>query len=214
MDSELLLCIRMWNASLTPLSLNFASNDLVIYNFSSVAMFPTDSRDNIVEKWYSEVKHFCPNVPIILVGNKKDLRNDERARHELAKMRQEMVKPEEGRMLAEQITDVINDRLSQRTCAVIRLVFFAARWLQARIDRKFVHNMCTKWMFCRPFLFACFAYSVCASMRMVQTSHSQRAFGTELPAFQRFGAPKVEEIFRMKNGRRSLPERSRAHFER
>lgn len=23
-----------------------------------------------------QVKHFCPNVPIILVGNKKDLRND------------------------------------------------------------------------------------------------------------------------------------------
>lgn len=64
----------------------------------------TDSRDNILEKWYSEVKHFCPNVPIILVGNKKDLRNDERARHELAKMRQEMVKPEEGRLMAERIS--------------------------------------------------------------------------------------------------------------
>ncbi|KAF6774895.1 hypothetical protein AHF37_05509 [Paragonimus kellicotti] len=64
----------------------------------------TDSRDNILEKWYSEVKHFCPNVPIILVGNKKDLRNDDRARHELAKMRQEMVKPEEGRLLAERIS--------------------------------------------------------------------------------------------------------------
>ena len=34
------------------------------------------------------MKHFCPNVPIILVGNKKDLRNDDHTRRELAKMKQ------------------------------------------------------------------------------------------------------------------------------
>ena len=31
----------------------------------------SDSLENIPEKWTPEVKHFCPNVPIILVGNKK-----------------------------------------------------------------------------------------------------------------------------------------------
>lgn len=46
------------------------------------------SLENIPEKWTPEVKHFCPNVPIILVGNKKDLRNDEHTRRELAKMKQ------------------------------------------------------------------------------------------------------------------------------
>lgn len=40
------------------------------------------------------MKHFCPNVPIILVGNKKDLRNDEHTRRELAKMKQ-VQKPQE-----------------------------------------------------------------------------------------------------------------------
>lgn len=44
--------------------------------------------ENIPEKWTPEVKHFCPNVPIILVGNKKDLRNDEHTRRELTKMKQ------------------------------------------------------------------------------------------------------------------------------
>lgn len=44
--------------------------------------------ENIPEKWTPEVKHFCPNVPIILVGNKKDLRNDDHTRRELAKMKQ------------------------------------------------------------------------------------------------------------------------------
>uniref|UniRef100_A0A8C4TTA2 Uncharacterized protein n=2 Tax=Falco tinnunculus TaxID=100819 RepID=A0A8C4TTA2_FALTI len=49
--------------------------------------------ENIPEKWTPEVKHFCPNVPIILVGNKKDLRNDEHTRRELAKMKQVRAAP-------------------------------------------------------------------------------------------------------------------------
>ena len=57
-----------------------------------------DSLENIPSKGTPEVKHFCPKVPIILVGNKKDLGNDEHTtRRELAKMKQEPVKPEEGR---------------------------------------------------------------------------------------------------------------------
>merc|ERR1712080_24230 len=61
------------------------------------------SLENIPEKWTPEVKHFCPNVPIILVGNKKDLRNDPNTIKELGKMKQEPVKPEEGRAMAEKI---------------------------------------------------------------------------------------------------------------
>ena len=34
------------------------------------------SLNNILKKWYPEAQHYCPNVPIILVGNKMDLRND------------------------------------------------------------------------------------------------------------------------------------------
>lgn len=59
------------------------SSHLFIGLLSSCA--PTE---NIPEKWTPEVKHFCPNVPIILVGNKKDLRNDEHTRRELFKMKQ------------------------------------------------------------------------------------------------------------------------------
>ncbi len=33
-------------------------------------------KENIPEIWTPEIRHFCPNIPIILVGNKKDLRND------------------------------------------------------------------------------------------------------------------------------------------
>lgn len=50
-----------------------------------------------------QVKHFCPNIPIILVGNKKDLRNDDQTRRELSKMKLEPVKYEDGKAMAERI---------------------------------------------------------------------------------------------------------------
>ena len=35
-----------------------------------------DSLENIPERWIPEVVHFCPKVPIVIVGNKCDLRDD------------------------------------------------------------------------------------------------------------------------------------------
>jgi small GTP-binding protein len=35
------------------------------------------SLQNIASKWYPEVKEYCPDKPVILVGNKLDLRNAE-----------------------------------------------------------------------------------------------------------------------------------------
>lgn len=80
------------------------TNYILIFHRLIHFLISTDSLDNITEKWYPEVKHFCPNVPIILVGNKQDLRNDERAHHELAKVRQELVKSEEGRLVCDRIS--------------------------------------------------------------------------------------------------------------
>eukprot|EP00126_Sphaerothecum_destruens_P000059 Sdes_comp10076_c0_seq2m1673 len=62
-----------------------------------------DSLENIPEKWTPEVKHFCPNVPIVLVGLKKDLRNDTKTISELAKMKQQPVSFEEGKAMADRI---------------------------------------------------------------------------------------------------------------
>ncbi|KAK6269272.1 hypothetical protein J4Q44_G00394110, partial [Coregonus suidteri] len=90
--------------------------------------------ENIPEKWTPEVKHFCPNVPIILVGNKKDLRNDEHTRRELAKMKQEPVKPEEGRDMANRISAFGYMECSAKTKDGVREVFEMATRaaLQAR----------------------------------------------------------------------------------
>uniref|UniRef100_G1Q2Q4 Ras homolog family member C n=1 Tax=Myotis lucifugus TaxID=59463 RepID=G1Q2Q4_MYOLU len=79
--------------------LSYPDTDVILMRFS---IDSSDSLENIPEKWTPEVKRFCPNVPVILVGNKKDLRNDEH-RRELAKTKQEPVKLEEGRDMANRI---------------------------------------------------------------------------------------------------------------
>lgn len=61
-----------------------------------------DSLTNIQEKWTPEVRHFCPNVPIILVGNKKDIRAEAEACTD-SRNRIETVKSDMGKTMAEQI---------------------------------------------------------------------------------------------------------------
>lgn len=80
--------------------LSYPDTDVILMCFS---IDSPDSLENIPEKWTPEVRHFCPTVPIVLVGNKKDLRFDEQMRRELAKAKQEPLRTEEGRAMAEKI---------------------------------------------------------------------------------------------------------------
>ncbi|XP_029352758.1 rho-related GTP-binding protein RhoB isoform X2 [Echeneis naucrates] len=80
--------------------LSYPDTDVILMCFS---VDSPDSLENIPEKWVPEVKHFCPNVPIILVANKKDLRNDESVRTELSRLKLEPVKTEDGRAMAMRI---------------------------------------------------------------------------------------------------------------
>jgi len=49
------------------------------------------------------VLHFCQDLPFILVGCKKDLRNEPKIIEELRKISQRPVSPEEGAAVAEKI---------------------------------------------------------------------------------------------------------------
>ncbi|KAH9363940.1 hypothetical protein HPB48_022199 [Haemaphysalis longicornis] len=91
--------------------------------------------ENIPEKWTPEVRHFCPNVPIILVGNKKDLRNDPHTLRELAKMKQKPVAPEEGRTMAEKINAYGYLECSAKTKDGVREVFETATRAALQVKR-------------------------------------------------------------------------------
>lgn len=111
--------------------LSYPDTDVILMCFS---IDSPDSLENIPEKWTPEVRHFCPNVPIILVGNKKDLRNDPQTVRELNKMKQEPVKPEQGRAIAEQIGAFAYLECSAKTKDGIREVFEKAT--QAALQQK------------------------------------------------------------------------------
>ncbi|KAI9829053.1 MAG: GTP-binding protein Rho1 [Thelocarpon impressellum] len=82
-----------------------------------------DSLDNVQEKWISEVLHFCHNLPIILVGCKKDLRYDQKTIEELHKTSQKPVTPEQGEEVRKKIGAYKYLECSAKTNEGVREVF-------------------------------------------------------------------------------------------
>lgn len=61
------------------------------------------SHANVRHKWHPEVLHHCPNVPVLLVGTKKDLRHDSDT---LSRLKEQGLAPtthQQGSALAKQI---------------------------------------------------------------------------------------------------------------
>merc|ERR1712106_1094341 len=91
--------------------LSYPDTDVILMCFS---IDSPDSLQNIPEKWVPEVKHFCPNVPIVLVGNKKDLRSNGSAK---------CVRTQEGEQMATRIGAVAYVENSALTKEGVRNVF-------------------------------------------------------------------------------------------
>eukprot|EP00475_Leptophrys_vorax_P019401 TRINITY_DN26491_c0_g1_i1.p1 TRINITY_DN26491_c0_g1~~TRINITY_DN26491_c0_g1_i1.p1 ORF type:complete len:185 (+),score=42.48 TRINITY_DN26491_c0_g1_i1:35-589(+) len=83
---------------LRPLSYPMTDVFIVCYSVISPASF-----ENVKSKWIPEVKHHCPNAPIILVGTKSDMRQDESVIRALATKGLEMVPLDDAKVLAEEV---------------------------------------------------------------------------------------------------------------
>ncbi|OWA51367.1 Ras-like GTP-binding protein Rho1 [Hypsibius exemplaris] len=97
-----------------------------------------DSLVNAVEKWLPEVHDHCPNVPIILVGTKRDLRNDPKVIEKLAKSSQTPVTQASAKGVSEGMKSVkAYMECSSKQREGVREIFdIATRFAMAQDGRK------------------------------------------------------------------------------
>jgi Rho family protein len=79
--------------------LAYAKAHVILIGFS---VDTPDSLQNVQHKWVEEASERCPNVPVILVGLKKDLREDPLAIEEMRKRSLKFVSSREGQEMAAQ----------------------------------------------------------------------------------------------------------------
>lgn len=103
---------------LRPLSYPQTDVFLICFSLTSPASY-----ENVRAKWYPEVRHHCPNTPIILVGTKLDLRSDRATLDKLQEKRLSPIKYEQGLSLAKEIDAVKYLECSAFTQQGLRVVF-------------------------------------------------------------------------------------------
>jgi len=81
-------------------TLSYPKTDIFLVCFS-VVNHP--SFVNVKDRWWPELQHHCPKVPIILVGTKIDLRTDEKTLEELKKQGKQPITPAQGGEKAKEI---------------------------------------------------------------------------------------------------------------
>lgn len=80
--------------------LSYPETDLLFVCF---AIDCPNSLENIMDKWYPEVLHFCPTTPLILVGLKSDLRTKRSCIELLKTQGLTPVTPEQGQAVAKRM---------------------------------------------------------------------------------------------------------------
>jgi len=80
--------------------LSYPQTDVFLVCFSVIS---TSSFENVKTKWVPEIQHHAPNVPILLVGTKSDLRKDDNTIKQLNSRQQTMVTIEAAQRMAKEI---------------------------------------------------------------------------------------------------------------
>lgn len=100
--------------------LSYPQTDVFLICFSIVS---PPSFDNVTTKWYPEIEHHAPNVPIILVGTKLDLREDPATRDALKAKRMEPINWEKANEVRKAIGAVKYVECSALTQRGLKTVF-------------------------------------------------------------------------------------------
>ena len=112
---------------------SYTGTDVMLIAFS---IDNPDSFENISERWAPEVHTFCPKVPVVLVGNKTDLRNDPATIAELKEMNQTPLQVEDGQAMAEKIKAVTYIECSAKNNEGVDEVFVTATRVALQAKKK------------------------------------------------------------------------------
>jgi len=80
--------------------LSYPQTDVFLVCFSVIS---NSSFENVKTKWVPEIQHHAPNVPILLVGTKSDLRKDDNTIKQLNSRQQSMVEVDAAQRMAKEI---------------------------------------------------------------------------------------------------------------
>jgi len=80
--------------------LSYVSSNMIVCMFSCSNR---KSFESLSMKWFPEVRHYCPSIPIIVCCTKIDLREDAATLAKLATNNQTIVTTEEGEAMAKQL---------------------------------------------------------------------------------------------------------------
>jgi len=100
--------------------LSYPETDIFVVCFSTV---DPDSYANVTARWIRELKEHCPDTPVLLVGTKIDLRNDERVISDLKLQGKKELELAQGQQLAREIKAVKYVECSALTQQGVKQVF-------------------------------------------------------------------------------------------
>lgn len=103
--------------------LSYPQTDVFLICFSIISPY---SFDNVKSKWWPEIQHHAPNVPIILVGTKSDLRNDSNMLQQLQAKGLSVISKEQAEGRAREIAAKTYMECSALTQEGLKAVFDAA----------------------------------------------------------------------------------------
>jgi len=115
--------------------LSYPQTDVFLVCFSIIS---PHSFENVKSKWWPEIQHHAPGVPVVLVGTKTDLRNDSAMAAQLAAKGLRMVSVEEGQQRANEIGAVKYMECSALTQEGLKAVFDEA--IKAALNKKPVNT--------------------------------------------------------------------------
>jgi len=119
--------------------LSYPQTDVFLVCFSVIS---SSSFENVKTKWVPEIQHHAPNVPILLVGTKSDLRKDDSTIKQLNSRNQQMVTIASAQGMAKEIGAVNFLECSALTQEGLKQVFDEAIRAAMATPKKQKRNKC------------------------------------------------------------------------